>query len=283
MKGYHIIIFLIFILLIFSLKYKEQFTIGSTEANVNMNNEITLEITKILDENTDNEREKQRNIKVREIKNTLENNINPGLSGNTDEIVYTLDIPTQISDEKINEIERLMYNNCLDLSNIEINYYDNNTDCYSTSNECYVLNGLDTNIQELNKMTSSLTCKDYFKEISVGGNCGENMIIQNKELRKICIPEHITDDYYIINEKLKNKSLSDFFVKLPKTFLSACFIGNNVQSNFIVQENILVYDSMIKIIFDLQSCYVWISTNLKPAEAGRVTQTCFLLSLSGGL
>ena len=53
------------------------------------------------------------------------------------------------------------------------------------------------------------------------------MIIQNKELRKICIPEHITDDYYIINEKLKNKSLSDFFVKLPKTFLSACFVGNN--------------------------------------------------------
>ena len=35
-------------------------------------------------------KEKQRNIKVREIKNTLENNINPGLSGNTDEIVDTL-------------------------------------------------------------------------------------------------------------------------------------------------------------------------------------------------
>jgi len=101
MKTYHIIIFLIFILFIYSLKYKEQFTIGSTENRENINNEISqtqLEITEILNNNVVNEEEKQRNIRIREIKNTLENSINPSLLGNTDENIYILNVPTIISE-----------------------------------------------------------------------------------------------------------------------------------------------------------------------------------------
>ena len=255
MEKNYIIILLVFIIFIVLLKINESFTVSGTQNN-SENSQVEPEVNEIYDENTEIRNKIEINNKVREIKKTIDNNIYNGISGNLYDNIDISNIPSQISQEKISKIEELMYNECFNLDDIKINNFDNNTNCYSSANECHVLDNLDltSNMSDIQKMTSIINCKEYFKDISIGGNC-ENNTNENLELRKMCIPEHIIDDYYLLNYKLINKSLSDFFIKLPKTFLSGCFIEGNRQTNFVTEEDILVYDAMIRIVFDLQSCY----------------------------
>ena len=123
------------------------------------------------------------------------------------------------------------------------------TDCpFENQLSCLVyeeVDNIDEKQKNIEKMIRGMECKENYKGI-ISLECEDNQFTP-----VMCVPNHITNDYNELVDKIKNNKLSDYFFKIPNRRLS----GSNNEIVLLNNPNETIESAINRTLFTLPFCY----------------------------